>query len=282
MPLTDQTRVLARQIIARYPQSRSALLPMLHLVQAEDGYVSPAGIALCAEELGLTTAEVAAVATFYTMYKRRPIGDYHVGVCTNTLCAVLGGDTIFAALKDHLGVGNDETTPDGKVTLEHIECNAACDYAPVLTVNWEFFDNQTVESATDLVDRLRAGDPPLPTRGATLVTWREAERILAGFPDGRADEGPSAGPATLVGLQLARERGESAPSPDTSGPSSGPQSTEGGGYGAAGGPSGHDAPTPTAPADPAHPATSKAATAKAEENADENADDNSDPAQKGE
>src|SRR6476620_6550010 len=142
------------------------------------------------------------------MYKRRPIGDYHVGVCTNTLCAVMGGDAIFAALKDHLGIGNDETTADGAVTLEQIECNAACDYAPVLMVNWEFFDNQTVQSARDLVDRLRAGDPPSPTRGAGPVcTWRETARVLAGFPDGRADEGLSAGPASLVGLKIAREQG---------------------------------------------------------------------------
>ncbi len=193
--------------MARYPQARSALLPMLHLIQSEFGYVTPEGIEACAEELGITTAEVAAVATFYTMYKRRPIGDYHVGVCTNTLCAVLGGDAIFSALKDHLEVGNDETTPDGKVTLEHIECNAACDFAPVLMVNWEFFDDQTVESARELVDRLRAGDPPAPTRGAGPVcTFREASRVLAGFPDGRAGEGPSAGPASLAGLQVAREQ----------------------------------------------------------------------------
>jgi NADH-quinone oxidoreductase subunit E len=184
---------------------------MLHLAQAEQGYVTPAGIELCAELLGLSTAEVSAVATFYTMYKRRPVGDYHVGVCTNTLCAVLGGDAIFSALKDHLDVGNDETTSDGKVTLEHIECNAACDYAPVLMVNWEFFDNQTVESAKELTDRLRAGDEVVSTRGPAVRTFTEVERVLAGFPDGLAGEGPSAGPATLVGLHLAHERGDTAP-----------------------------------------------------------------------
>src|SRR5438045_8789430 len=96
------------------------------------------------------------------MYKRRPVGDYHVGVCTNTLRAVLGGAARFARLKQHLDVGNDETTDaveDGEktITLEHIECNAACDYAPVVMVNWEFFDNQTPESATRLVDDLRSG-----------------------------------------------------------------------------------------------------------------------------
>jgi NADH-quinone oxidoreductase subunit E len=209
----ERTRVELRSIMARYPQARSALLPMLHLIQSEHGYVTPEGIEACAEELGLTTAEVSAVATFYTMYKRRPIGQYHVGVCTNTLCAVMGGDAIFAALRDHLGIGNDETTADGAVTLEHIECNAACDFAPVMMVNWEFFDNQTVASARELVDRLRAGDPPSPTRGAGPVcTWRQASRVLAGFPDGRADEGPSAGDASLVGLRLARDRGD-APQP---------------------------------------------------------------------
>src|SRR6266550_4500478 len=110
--LTEATRVRAREIVARYPKPRSALLPMLHLVQAEEGYVSPAGIALCAEELGLTKAEVGAVTTFYTMYKRRPAGDWLVSVCTNTVCGMLGGDKTFAALSEYLGVGHDETTTD--------------------------------------------------------------------------------------------------------------------------------------------------------------------------
>lgn len=214
MPLTDTTREQLREIIARYPRPRSALMPMLHLVQAEEGYVTPAGIELCAEELGLTAAEVSAVASFYTMYKRRPIGDYHVGVCTNTLCAILGGDAIFSALKDHLGVGNDETTSDGVITLEHIECNAACDYAPVMTVNWEFMDNMTPESARALVDGLAAGEEVRSTRGPNVRSFREVERVLAGFPDGLAGEGPVAGPASLAGLRLARQRGDYAPSMD--------------------------------------------------------------------
>ena len=112
-------------------------------------------------------------------------------------------------------MGNDETTPDGKVQLEHVECNAACDYAPVVMVNWEFFDNQTPDSARQLVDDLRAGNPVSPTRGpARLCTWREASRILAGFDDGQATDGPSAGPASLVGLELAKEHGWRAPAPE--------------------------------------------------------------------
>jgi NADH-quinone oxidoreductase subunit E len=198
----------AKDIIARYPQARSALLPLLHLVQSEEGYVSPHGIEFCADLLDLTAAEVAGVTTFYTQYKRHPNGEYTVGVCTNTLCAIMGGDQIFATLEDHLGVGHDETTDDGTITLEHLECNAACDYAPVVMVNWEFFDNQTPESATALVDGLRSGDLPTPTRGASLCTFKQVSRVLAGFYDGRADEGPAAGPATLAGLEIYRQQQE--------------------------------------------------------------------------
>ena len=198
----------AAEIIGRYPKPRSAMLPLLHLVQSEVGYVSDDGIAFCAGQLGLTIAEVAAVASFYTMLKREPVGEYHVGVCTNSLCAVMGGDAIFADLQQHLGVGNDETTPDGKVSLEHLECNAACDYAPVVMVNWEFFDNMTPQAARDLVDGLRSGADVAPTRGAPrLCTWKQASRILAGYPDGQATGGHTAGKATLAGLRIAREQG---------------------------------------------------------------------------
>ena len=204
----------AEKIIARYPQPRSALLPLLHLVQAEDGCLTTAGITFCAKQLGLTDAEVTAVATFYTMYRRTPTGDYLVGVCTNTLCAIMGGDAILDALQDHLDVHAGETTEDGRVTLEHIECNAACDYAPVVMVNWEFFDKQTPALARDLVDGLREGNPPEPTRGASLCTFRETARTLAGLPDSRSG-GDRTGDATLAGLQVARERGMTAPDPDT-------------------------------------------------------------------
>ncbi|MBA2808239.1 MULTISPECIES: NADH-quinone oxidoreductase subunit NuoE [Streptomyces] len=219
----------AAEVVARYPDSRSALLPLLHLVQAEEGHVTRTGMQFCAEVLGLTTAEVTAVATFYTMYRRKPSGDYQVGVCTNTLCAVMGGDAIFEALQDHLGVGNGETTDDGKVTLEHIECNAACDFAPVVMVNWEFFDNQTVDSARQLVDDLRAGAQVEPTRGAPLCTFKETARILAGFPDerdGAVEASGSAGPASLIGLRLAKgEAGARVVHPRDGGPHDEPQDT---------------------------------------------------------
>jgi len=130
---------------------------------------------------------------------------------------VMGGDAIFDSLKEHLGVGNDQTTSDGSVTLQHIECNAACDYAPVVMVNWEFFDNQTPESARTLVDGLRSGQLPAPSRGAPLCKFKETERILAGFPDPRPDEGQGgAGAATLAGLRAAKEHNMTAPTPDSS------------------------------------------------------------------
>lgn len=204
----------AREIIARYPDARSALLPLLHLVQSEDGYITPAGIAFCGGLLELTPAEVTAVSTFYSMYRRQPTGDFLVGVCTNTLCAVMGGDAILADLIDHLGVSPGGTTADGSITLEHLECNAACDFAPVVMVNWEFFDNQTPESGRELVDALRSGEQVTPTRGAPLCTFRETARILAGFPDARpgsSDAAGSAGDPSLAGLLIARDRGMQAP-----------------------------------------------------------------------
>jgi len=192
-------------IVARYPRKRSAIMPLLHYVQSIAGYVTNSGIENIAEILEIATAEVSAVATFYTQYKRNPIGEYHVGVCTNTLCAVMGGDAIFGALKEHLGIENDGVTADGKVSLEHIECNAACDYAPVVMANWEFYDNQTVESAKALVDGARAGNPPAPTRGPNrLVTYKQASAVLAGLDDGLAGEGVQAGSPTLLGLKIAR------------------------------------------------------------------------------
>jgi NADH-quinone oxidoreductase subunit E len=234
MPFSEETltrlKADAAEITGRYPRARSALLPLLYLVQAEEGFVSDEGMAFCAEVLGITQTEVRGVATFYTMYKHEPAAEYQVGVCINTTCAIMGGDQIWAELAEHLAGDSehrdldndghsasehgDIKSPDGKVAIERLECNAACDYAPVVMVNWEFFDNQTPQSAKKLVDDLRAGQDVTPTRGPRrLCTWKQANRILAGFGDGQAAEGPSAGPASLVGLKLAKERGWKAPEP---------------------------------------------------------------------
>lgn len=213
MTFSAETYARAKEIVARYPEGkqRSALLPLLHLVQNEDGYVSPDGVTFCAEQLGLTKAQVGAVATFYTMYKRRPTGEYLVSVCTNTMCDVLGGQAIYDALSDHLGVGHDETTPDGKITLEHAECLAACDYGPVVTVNYDFVDNLDPESAVQLTEDLCAGRTVTPTRGARLCSLKETALQLAGFADdreGAVGDGP-AGEPTLRGVKLAQQYGVS-------------------------------------------------------------------------
>ncbi|GAA4714209.1 NADH-quinone oxidoreductase subunit NuoE [Pseudonocardia yuanmonensis] len=225
-PVFDElTRQRAKEIVARYPVARSALLPLLHLVQAVEGYVSQDGIRFCAEQLELTTAEVSAVATFYTMYKRTPCGEHLVSVCTNTLCAALGGDAIYRSLSEALGtadrpLGHEETVGEpgtpGSITLEHAECLAACDFAPVLQVNYEYYDNQTPESAVALVEALRRGEKPPPTRGAPLTDLRTVELELAGFTDDEtvaaaAVAGPSAAPESLRGTTLAADHGWAAP-----------------------------------------------------------------------
>ena len=194
-----------QSIVARYPRKRSAIMPLLHYVQSVFGYVTNDGIEIISKMIEVEAAEVTAVSTFYTQYKQSPTGEYHIGVCTNTLCAIMGGDEIFSSLKEHLGIENDGVTADGKVSIEHIECNAACDYAPVVMANWEFYDNQTVASAKALVDGARAGNPPAPTRGPNrLVTYKEASAVLAGLDDGLAHEGVQAGAPTLLGLTLAK------------------------------------------------------------------------------
>jgi NADH-quinone oxidoreductase subunit E len=212
----------AQEIVARYPVARSALLPMLHLVQSVEGHVSQAGIDFCAHQLDLAPAEVSAVATFYTMYKRQPCGEHLVSVCTNTLCAALGGDAIYTSLREHLGtdghpLGHEETSGEpgasGSITLEHAECLAACDLGPVLQVNYEYYDNQTPEKALELVKALQAGEKPHPTRGAPLTDFRQAELQLAGFFEGREEDvdGPSGAPETVRGAAIATDRGWTAP-----------------------------------------------------------------------
>ncbi len=176
----DRMAAEAREIIARYPVARSALLPLLHLVQAEDGCLTPAGVEFCSEQLDLTGAEVTAVATFYSMYRRDPTGDYLVGVCANTLCAVMGGDAVFDALRAHLDIGNDQTTDDGKITLQHIECNAACDYAPVVMVNWESSTTRPRSRQSNSSRRCAPGNPwppPVACRCARSAKPRACWRV---------------------------------------------------------------------------------------------------------
>jgi NADH-quinone oxidoreductase subunit E len=211
MAISETTIDEMRQLAARYPQARSALLPMLHLVQSEEGEVTPEGIEACADVLGITPAEATAVATFYTMYKRRPVGKHHIGVCTNTMCGLLGGDAVYDAVSERLGIGHEQSTADGNFALERIECQAACTHAPVMTVDWEYMDDVTPAAAVDVIDRLERGEPVQSTRGPVIRDFRASERSLVFPEDGLAHDGTPVDAKMLAGLNVAKERGMSAP-----------------------------------------------------------------------
>jgi len=206
MSISEGTREQRREIAGRYPSARSALLPMLHLAQSVEDEITTDGINACAEVLNITPAEVTAVATFYTMYKREKVGKHHIGVCTNTLCGLLGGDAVWDALTDATGAGHNSASADGEFFLERIECQAACTHAPVMTVDWEFMDDVTPSSAVEVVDRLRRGEQVHSTRGPAIRDFQATEQTLAFPEDGLADA-PSVDDKMLAGLRIAQERG---------------------------------------------------------------------------
>ncbi|WP_205712407.1 NADH-quinone oxidoreductase subunit NuoE [Euzebya rosea] len=204
---SPELRAKAEALVDRFPVKRSALLPLLHLVQHQDGFVSDDGVAECAELLDLTKAEVAAVSTFYTMYKREPMGEHLVSVCTNFSCAVRGGKATYDRLREHLGVGHDQTTEDGRITLEHAECLGNCEGAPVVTVDYLNYEWVDPDAAVELVEAVRAGNPPQPTRGMVPPGVRAASHRLAGI--GPIDpEGPG------QRLGLATKDDGAVPTPD--------------------------------------------------------------------
>ncbi|MBA2625771.1 MAG: NAD(P)H-dependent oxidoreductase subunit E [Acidimicrobiia bacterium] len=160
---------LAREIAARYPRSRSALIPILHVAQEQDGWLSPEAMEHAAELLDLTPAEVLGTASFYEMFKLEPVGRYLVNVCTNISCLLLGGEELLEHCEQRLGVNAGATTPDGTFTLEDVECIAACTEAPCLQVNYRYFHRITHDQADALFDDLRAGrrDAEIPPHGTT-------------------------------------------------------------------------------------------------------------------
>jgi NADH-quinone oxidoreductase subunit E len=185
-PLSEESRAKADALVARYPHQRSALLPLLYLVQAEEGHVTREGMREVAEVLGLTTAEVEAVATFYTMFKKQPTGKWLVSVCTNVSCALLGGRDLYEKARQVLGDGSKDQAPEGEFTLEEVECLGACDGAPVVQVNYCNYYRVSVETLLEMIDRLRAGDIPEPSHGAKPVEHAATARILSGLGDDRA------------------------------------------------------------------------------------------------
>jgi NADH-quinone oxidoreductase subunit E len=182
--LTPELREEAERIKSRYPtgRERSAVMPLLYLVQSVEGRVTREGLQEVADLLGITTAEVEAVATFYTMIRLRPTGRYVVSVCTNLPCALRGAREVLEAAHRAAGVPDDaEVSDDELFTVHEEECLAACDAAPVVTVNFANYDRITPERVTELIEALRRGEEPAPSRGPFPGDFKQMSRSLAGL-----------------------------------------------------------------------------------------------------
>jgi NADH-quinone oxidoreductase subunit E len=179
---------LARTIVSRYPRSRSALIPLCHVAQQQDGWLSPEAMEHIGELLDLTPAEVLGTASFYEMFKLEPVGKYLVNVCTNIACLLVGGEELLEHCEQRLGIKAGATTPDGMFTLEDVECIAACTEAPCLQVNYRYFTNLTHEAADRLFDDLRNGrrDDEIPPHGTTTRLRQQIspDRWAGGGADG--------------------------------------------------------------------------------------------------
>ncbi|MEO1061466.1 MAG: NAD(P)H-dependent oxidoreductase subunit E [Actinomycetota bacterium] len=165
--LSDDHVKLAHEIIGRYPRKRSATIPLLHLAQEQDGYVTDEAIDHIAELVEATPAEVLGTCTFYEMFKRHEVGRYMVNVCTNISCQLLGGEELLHHAEETLGIRAGSTTPDGLFTLEDVECIAACTEAPCLQVNYRYRYQVTADDFDQMIDDLRAGrlDDEVPEHG---------------------------------------------------------------------------------------------------------------------
>jgi NADH-quinone oxidoreductase subunit E len=187
--LTGENEVVAREIIGRYPVAKSALVPLLHLAQEQDGYVTDDAMEHIAELVGVAPVEVVGTCSFYEMFKREPVGKYLVNVCTNIACQLLGGEELLEHVEHTLGVKAGGTTADGIFTVEDVECIAACTEAPCLQVNYRYRHKISHDEFDRLVDDLRAGrlDDEIPPHGTVA-------RVRQHIPAERA-----AGPASPVG-----------------------------------------------------------------------------------
>jgi NADH-quinone oxidoreductase subunit E len=177
--LNDEQRRIALQIVAKYPNKRSAALPLLYLVQSVEGYVTDAGMREVADLLDLTPAEVLATSSFYTMLKKRPQGDYLISVCRNISCTHRGARKVFDALEERLGIETGGCTSDGKFMLEAAECLATCDGAPSMQINYEDFYNVTPRGAAEAVDKLARGHEVRSVRGEPVRTSKEISYEMA-------------------------------------------------------------------------------------------------------
>ena len=192
--LDDANVTLAREIISRYPKARSAMIPLLHLAQQQDGYVTNEAMIHIGELVDATAAEVLGTATFYEMFKFEPVGKYLINICDTMSCALMGADDLMHHAEHKLGIKAGGTTADGLITLAHAECQAACTEAPTLQVNYRFRYRVTSESFDALVDDLRAGklDGEIPPHG-TLARVRQsipAGKAVGAVPPDEVTEAP--------------------------------------------------------------------------------------------
>lgn len=188
---TPSNAEVAREIVGRYPKPRSAMIPLLHLAQEQQGYVSDEAMRQVAEMCGVTAAEVKGTASFYEMFKFHKVGSYLINVCTNISCMLMGADELLAHAKESLGVGHGETTADEMFTLEEVECVAACTEAPCLQVNYRYRSRVSNEDFDALISDIRTGRmAELPTHG-TLAKTRQhipVDRLAKIVPPERAGE----------------------------------------------------------------------------------------------
>ena len=198
--LSEDNLERARSFVALYPDKRSALIPILHLVQEQDGYVSPEGIHDAAELLGLTPAEVRGTASFYDMFHLEPVGKYVVAVCTNIACMLGGAYELLEHIEASLGTHPGGTTDDGTFTLEDAECLALCGNAPCVTVNWRYFGDMTPERWDALAQDLRAGrlDGEVPPHGTLCRVRRSVGLVASG------GAGAPASPVTAIDVTTSR------------------------------------------------------------------------------
>lgn len=187
---SQETQIRAKEIITRYPEKRSAVMPLLYLAMAEDGHLTDAGMEEVAEWVDLTPAQVHAVASFYTMYKRERTGKYLISCCTSISCMLLGGDDVLHAIEDESGVPHGETDPDGVLSVEHVECIGACGGAVAVQVNYELIEGISPEKGRELVRWLKKATP-------AVVNSDEMQELFGGvrsFDWGIRDEDGAVGP----------------------------------------------------------------------------------------
>jgi NADH-quinone oxidoreductase subunit E len=185
VPRLNATNVeRARAIIARYPRQRSAMIPLLHVAQEQDGYITPEAMEHVGELVGATAAEVRGVATFYEMFKEEPVGTYLVGVCTNLTCMILGAEEVLEHTEKALGIKAGSTTADGMFTIEEMQCLAACGGAPCLQVNYRYFENVTDERVDGIIEALRNGRDP---EGQSIPPHGTLSRLTLPAPMTAAD-----------------------------------------------------------------------------------------------